>query len=346
MTPRLTKNLLRASLFAAVSLSLACPLAARASSPRRAARPTPRQTSEQKRERPLHRPGIVKRIGRAILDSFLTCNDANIKKRRDLLEFGPQFPDSYDPSDFSFRALVDSNWPMAVEYELERRATVVITIEVKAALPFTQTLVGEGMGQRQATQFTLPVYSGKGPHPARISFKATRDGSSGKERAAFRFIGAGAGAGAMAALPKAPTGIEVAALGPLPRGVAGYGRATPRRARALGIDNTTLSATPGGYVYAFTVGGNSKYRRWAAEIRKTIQSGNSDIINTVTEINNVSQFIGPNETKTGVWNGRIKKSRRKVSPGRYWLFVKAWRSAAGNPAHWNAEGDSDPIFIN
>jgi hypothetical protein len=342
MTPRPTKNLLRAFLFAAVSVSLSLPLAPRASTPRRAARPTPRQASEQEKERPLRRPGIVKRLGRTILDSFLTCNDANIKKRRELLDYGPQFPDSYDDSDFYFYALVDSNWPMAVEYELERQAAAVITIEVKGASPFTQTLDGEGMGQRQATQFTLPVYSGKGPHPARISFKATRDGSSGKERAEFRFVGAGAGEGAMAALPKGPSGIEVAALGRLPLGGAGRGPAPPQC--ALGVCNTRLTATPGGYVYAFTVGSKSKFNKWAADILESVRTGNSDFSRQVRNIKTVAQRIGPNETKTGSWDG-LNNRRRRVRPGRYSLLVKAWFSAY-NAGRWNAQRDSDPIPIN
>jgi hypothetical protein len=285
----------------------------------------------------------VKRVARTIRE-FLWCESANERKRRELLEYGPQFPDSYDPSDFSFQALVDSNEPVAFEYELEQGGTAVITIEVKDAPPFKHTLTGEGMGQRRAEQFILPDYVGRGPYPANISVKATRPGPSGDERAELRVVGVGSGKSAMAALPREPSGLEVAALGALPLGGAGYVPAPRQRSRALGIYDTTLSATTGGYVYAFSVGANSKFRRWSAEIVHSVRTGNSDVPDTVVVLKNTAQFIGPNETKTGSWNGMLKRGGR-VPRGRYSLFVKAWLSA-NNPGAWDAQRDSDPILIN
>lgn len=258
------------------------------------------------------------------------------------MDFGPQFPGSYDPSDFSIQALVDTGWRMAIKYELERVGTATVTIQVMGASPFTQTLNGDGMGQGRTAQFTLPVYTGKGPHPALISFKATRDISVGKVNAAFRLLAIEAGGEMDASLPKDPSGLEVAALGPLPLGGVRRGGTAPQRARALNLYDTTLSPTPGGYVYAFKVG--AKFNRWAANIKKTTLTGNTYMPETVRHVKAVAERIGPNQTKTGNWDG-LNDKKVKVKPGRYSLFVTAWWSGS-NIGHWNAADDSDPIHIN
>jgi hypothetical protein len=347
MTQSLPRNLLRSFLFAAVSLSLACPLSASASSPRRAARSAPHQTSEQRPEsRPIRKSGVVKRIGRDILDAFLTCNDANVKKRRELLAYGPQFPDSYDESDFYFYALVDSNWPTALVYRLEQGATAVVTIRVKDAAPFTQTLTGGGMGREQTGQFTLPVYKGKGPHPARISLKATRDGPNGKERAEFRFVGAGAGEGALASAPKGASGLEVAALGALTLGGARPTRAPaePQRARGeLNVYEVKLGQGQGGdYFYSFMVG--AKFNKWGAYIRTNVQAPRHIEARTIRKAALEEEPIGPRWSPIKRnWDGR-DDSRRRVRRGNYWVWVKVWRSAE-NGAAWVADR-SDPYTVN
>ena len=267
---------------------------------------------------------------------------------RELLEYGPQFPDRYDQSDFSFRALVGADWPMRFFYRLENKATLVITIQVMGAPPFTRTIEGEGMNITYGEAFDLPTYAGKGPHAALISFKATRPGPNGNERADFRLLGAGAGEGGFGALLKGAPGLEVAALGSLPLG--GEGRdparasAPPRLIPGLSIYDTTLSATPGGYVYSFKVGRNSTYRKWAADIIENVRRNNSDVPRTVKNIKTVAQRIGPNQTKTGIWDG-LNDRHKKVPPGRYSLFVRAWYSGY-NAGTWNAVDDSDPIFVN
>lgn len=335
-TQRRSPNLRHAFLFAACLL-LTCPLAARAVSP-------PRQTGGQEEEevvRPLRRPGRFKSFGRNLL-GFLRCKAANVRKRQELLEYGPQFPKRYDPSDFSFEALVGASWPMVIEYELERQGTAVVTIQVMGADPFTQTLRGEGMGERRTARFTLLAYPGAVPLPALISLKATRDGTRGTERAEFNFLGAGAGDDAVGALPKGTSGLEVAALGPLPPGV--IGSAAPQLSCAMKLCNSKLSLTNGGYVYSFEVVAGGRFYRWAAKIETHLNRGKSGLTDSVKDLDGEVRRIGPNQTIERPWDGRNSKGRR-VRPGRYWVFVMAWRSGS-SIGHWNASNNSPHIIIN
>ena len=261
--------------------------------------------------------------------------------RRDLLRYGPQFPDSYDPSNFSIKALVNTNWPMVVEYELEQGSTAVITIQVMEADPFTQTLVGEGMGKPRTARFTLPVYKGRGPHPALISFKARRDGAGRKERAAFHLSGVGAGKSAVASLPKGANGLEVASIGHLPLGGVRAVAFCPHG--AVNVYCVTFNATSSGYEYNFYVG--NKFDVWGADIVTVEQVGKTDK-DQGFQVAFKPEPIGPDlNPLSDVWNG-LGKDGRKARRGKYRVRVKAWLSAE-NTADWAAKhSESDPIEIN
>lgn len=340
MPSRRPGNTRRVILFAVLSLFLTYPLAVRANTP---------QASESRPEgRIIKRPNGFKRFGRGFLD-FLICRKANVRLRRELLEYGPQFPSRYDPSDFSFRALVNTNWPMAVEYELEQQGTVVITIKVMGAPDFTQRLTGDGMGKLRTARFTLPDYTNirdKGPHPALISFKATRPGPRRDVHAAFRLLGVGAGEAGVEARLKKPDGIEVALLGALPHGGLRPARSAAGRqpARALNVYDVTLGPQQGIYVYVFRVG--DKFNRWSADIMKNVQKKDYQEPVPIIEGAIVERPLDPNRPVTGFWNG-LDGSKRKVRKVSVWVFVKAWMTAeTQGKGGWDAAGSSDSYPIN
>jgi hypothetical protein len=275
----------------------------------------------------------LKRFGRNFLD-FLKCQTANVRMRRELLAYGPQFPDRLDPSDFSFKALVNTNWPMVVEYELEQQGTAVLTIKVMGADTFTQTLTGEGMGKLRTTRFTLPVYEGPGPHPALITLKATRPGRFGDERAEFRLHGAGAGKEAVASLPRGPVDVEVAALGPLPHGAGRLAGEPPGRwfQSSLGLNDVRFGPGAGGYVFSFRV--NGSFNRWGADItRMNVQKNNVESEERIVTAACKEEQIGPRYPVSGDWNGR-DGSRIRVRPGEYTVLAMAWVSMTGD---WDME---------
>lgn len=331
MPPCRPGSILRAVLFTALSLLIACPCAVHASSPRQVSEARPAA-------RIIKKPGRIERFGSNFL-AFLKCREANVRLRRELLAYGPEFPRNYDPSDFSFRALVNTNWPMTVEYELEQQSTVVITIKVMGAADFTQRLDGEGMGKLRTARFILPVYSHKpdaGPHPALISFKAIRPGTYGDMRADFRLVGAGAGPEDAASRRREPIGVEVAGLGPLPHGVGrNVGSPAGRQfERRLGLSDVKFSLGANGYDYSFKTSG--RFNRWGADITRKVRHAD----NWVTKLALYEEPLDPGDLREGVWNGRAGRGR--VRPGKYSVRVRVWVLMDGK---WEMEESSDPLAI-
>jgi hypothetical protein len=275
-------------------------------------------------------------FGRNFLD-FLHCRKANVSLQRELLAYGPQLPDRYDPSDFSFKALVNTNWPMAVEYELEQQGTAVLTVKVMGAETFTQTLYGAGLGTPRTARFTLPAYPEKGPHPALITFKATRPGRFGDERAEFILRGAGAGEAAVASLVREPASVEVAALGPLP--FEPPGRQFESRLRVYGV--TLGPRWGGGYVFSFRVSGS--FNRWRADIARRNRMKTRNESEKVVTLRLREESIGPRHPVSGDWNV-LDGRERKVRPGTYSVHAMAWVSQTGD---WGLRhGDSEAFTIN
>jgi hypothetical protein len=332
MTQRRPSNTRQAFLFIALSLLLAFPHAALARSP---------QTSEPRpARRIIKRPSGFNKFGRDVID-ILRCRTKNGKMRRDLLAYGPQFPSEYDPSDFSFWALVNTNWPMAVVYELEQKGTVVITIKVMGEPDFKQTFTGEGIGKLSAMRFTLPVYPEKGPykgpHPAYISIKATRPGPKEDVRADFVFLGAMAGPDAIRSRLREPTAVEVAGLGPLPHGLGRNAGPPVRPQSDFTIYDITFGRGSGVYVFSFKT--NGRFSRWGADIIKKAVVLKSTRDMQVATAGASQEAVEPDDPVEGEWDGR--NGRVKVPPGKYSLRVRLWVEVYGS---WAVE-DCEPVAI-
>lgn len=110
---------------------------------------------------------------------FLRCNRHKWIKEQELLKTGPQLPDSYNPSNFSFPALIKGGWPAVIVYELEIQSSVIITVEAKEVEPFVQELAGTG--RQKEIIFRLPARFGEKPQAAVISIKAFPDNPRGKK---------------------------------------------------------------------------------------------------------------------------------------------------------------------
>jgi len=70
---------------------------------------------------------------------------------------GPQFPDVYNMSDFSIEAYAKGNWLMVIDFELEQRSVVLLTIIIgRSCEPFYYHLNGDTLARiKKRSRFQL-----------------------------------------------------------------------------------------------------------------------------------------------------------------------------------------------
>jgi hypothetical protein len=103
------------------------------------------------------------------------ASPADDKEARVLSKRGPQFPDKYNLSDFSFKAFVRGGWPFFIDYELEQPGRLTLTIAAKNAPPFTYEFKETSVG-RHNEKIKLPASLGSGP--ASYTIKAVSERSA------------------------------------------------------------------------------------------------------------------------------------------------------------------------
>lgn len=344
-TPHESSKCRREVLFAiavCLTLTLLTPICARAA--RVPGRDTSRQqtgkeAADTRSPQPARRQSALRRSWTKFAD-FLTCRSVNRMKRQELLVRGPQFPDSYDPTNFSIQALVGSEWPMLLEYVLETGGTLIVTVRVMNEDPFTRTFQGDGMNNIRVESFTLPKFTrvrGPGPYPALISFETTRLSGPGKrKRAAFALFGTGAGPKAFTVAGSNRSPLQVASLGGPRTAITSNALALtragdPRAAARSNLYEVTFEERQGVYICGFKVGDD--FDRWSMEVRKHL--GRLDKVWGYRD----NASIGPHMPVIfKQWDGRSDRGR-PARRGQYkaWIFV--WNS--GGDASWNTATSTD-----
>jgi hypothetical protein len=202
---------------------------------------------------------------------------------------GPTFAATFNPSDFTFDAFAQSNWPLFIDYELEEPGHVWLTIEVKKAPTFTYKFKGTRAGRHEES-ITLPSHLAGETAVAAYSIKAVSDNAPGARLISFTLhalaVGRAVGSSGVTQVVFSPR--EVRVIAGRPAASAAYSfRAIRRFSGGARADIRLMS---GGF--SRRVGGNSFERA-----------------------------IAPGETVSGAWNC---KKGGKPSLGRHKLFVKAW----------------------
>lgn len=101
-------------------------------------------------------------IGAAILGGLLIHGSGGGVSAKDLSKNGPFFPTELDMSNFKAVGFADAGWPLFVGYELQRPATVTLTIKADKVDPFVQQLDGTPGAHEQT--LTIPArFGGKKP---------------------------------------------------------------------------------------------------------------------------------------------------------------------------------------
>ena len=319
--------------------------------------------------KPLPRELRPKKIGalRTVFD-FLSCNAARLTKEQELYRSGPQFPLNYDDNDFSFVALVKGGWEVTIEYQLDLDSTASITFVAKDAEPFSEELhsapnqVNSKVGGVRRLTIRLPDEFSNKPRPALISFKATVNGSQGKEPAGFELLSLGIG-NRFTFNPKSnstnPPAAESMTKDSLKRGLAQpvsyrevLSAGAPESQGAVEI--TRIDVAPDALVPAgtfnYTFESTDKFSQWKADYhRKTRQLRNGRNVLGTQHLQTVPfnelVFAGHNPQPSGSKAWQITKSKRFV-PGEYKIQVTAFlRADAGDDAGKMATRLSQPLKI-
>jgi hypothetical protein len=219
------------------------------------------------------------------------------KEAQELSVNGPQFPATINLSDLKFKAFVRGNWPLFLDYELERPGHVILIITVKKKLPFIYMFPETSVGRHEKT-ITLPAYLGNNPAVATYSIRAVSDRAFGLVPLVVHAFAAGDAVGS--------SGLDRVSFEPRTVSIVGGQPA----------GNATYSFRA---VQPFNGGANADIRRI---------NGSSAISVSAQPYN---RRIERGETITGVWDC---KRGGIPSRGRHKLFVRAWFTVqnGGSPA--------------
>lgn len=212
------------------------------------------------------------------------------KEARELSKHGPQFPNIYNLSDFSFKGFVKGGWPFFIDYELERPGHVTLTITAKNAPPFTYEFEWTSAGRHEKI-IKLPMSLGGGPVVASYAIKAVSERSAN------------------------------AALVPL---IIWALAAGDRAVGSSEIDRVTLSPRD----IRIVRGNPAPKASYSFRVRVPFSGGAQADIRLLNGVNSeqvYSQFYDRHLTAGDVISGEWNCKRGgQPSLGRHELFVKAW----------------------
>lgn len=204
------------------------------------------------------------------------------------LKAEPAIAATFNPSDFTFDALVQSNWPLFFDYEIEQPGQVTLIIKVKNG--GSVTYVFKRSAGRHDELIMLPPNLASEIAVASYSIKAVSDDTPG-------------------AIPIS-ININALAVG-MAVGSSGLTQLlfSPREVRTIGGRPATHASYSFRAIRRFSGGARADIRLVSGGVSKRV-GGKS-----------FERAIAPGETVSGAWDC---KRGGKPSLGRHKLFVKAW----------------------
>lgn len=260
-----------------------------------------------------------------------------VEQERQLNAHGPQFPATYDSSEFSMTGFLKARLPITIEYELEKGAEAklgVVLLSVKNFEIFNHRLGGEIIGDGpigpiMRDRLELPDRFGPEFQPGLIGLQARIENAGKKKNARFELHGLGLGEPFKASGAGPADFMLVSSVANLLESLGGGQssfidsiRITPAAFSTSQRERTNYSFVP-----------TNTFGAWAADFRSlssTIKDGRETITTKLVKRYEPGEQLTANETIEKQWDGLNTKGR--PSRGSHRLVIRAWWSKANGAA--------------
>ena len=235
-------------------------------------------------------------------------------------------------------AFIKGDWPIQIEYQLEKHSAAFITV-IAIASRKSKTFELPGTGDRRMEKLKLPADFGE-LEPGLITIESLSDLRGRKDHVGFQLYGIGLGVEdgffRPTAFHRSVSQPEMLAGRITP--VSGSFQApdifSSRNLFQSGVISD-LTFTPGsinaslGGKVTYTFRPLNKFGKWAADFRSVTKEPNAEgrmILKTKwVRTDQFDDEISPSNPVSGEWNG--KDSKGQISRGEHRLMVRTWWSA-------------------
>jgi hypothetical protein len=213
-----------------------------------------------------------------------------------LEKVGPMFPaTAYSMSDFSVEGVVQGDWPIVIDYELEADSTAEVTISIneggkKIAIPLTST-----NGERKDVESRLPKAFGDKQQLGVISFKAFKNGPEPRVPADFFLYGLGFGYKAVGSMVLVQLKFKPDSIRPKLKEKASYSFKSLSDFNSVTTEFKLATRARDGSTHSQLA--------YSKEFKDGVRQG---------------------QTVAGDWDG--KNSKGQISVGPHQFHVRAWRT--------------------
>ncbi len=218
-----------------------------------------------------------------------------------LAKHGPQFPPEFNMSSFVVAGFVQGNWPMVLEYRLQRAGFIQLSITAEGVAPFPPYQFGGRAAERRLVTFNLPRELGDNPKPAKIDIRAIENVQGRDNQIPMEIYAIGVG-------PKAVGSVAIDQLIFQPSNIH--------------VKERTYAN------YGFH--SRSDFNMAAAEFLR-MENRNGEIYVKMAKSEMIDSGIGPDKwvgkDPLRLWDGRDE--RKNVSHGAHILQVRAWYNVEG-----------------
>jgi hypothetical protein len=238
-------------------------------------------------------------LGKVIYDA-VNENEAEEQAEKDWLTKGPALAAQFTLNDLTINGYVKGGWPIAVDYQLDRPGSIVLTVGSDKVDPFSIAMNGSTPGRRLQI-FHLPDEFGSSPQTAKIRVHATDKFADTEIPLPIKIFGIACGPNAVGSI-----GIDQISFGP---------------------SSVQLNLQQQANYFFFS---HKSFDKVSAAFRKVEdRSGVIGISSIVKEETidmpaideSVGRWIGTQDTPR-VWNG--KTNNNQPSQGFHVLQVRAW----------------------
>lgn len=238
-------------------------------------------------------------IGKVIYDA-VNENNAEEQAEKDWLAKGPALANQFTLSDLTINGYVTGGWPIAVDYQLSRPGSLVLSVSSDKTDPVSIAMNGSTPGRRLQI-FHLPSQIGSSPQTAQIRVHATEKFADTEIPLPVKIFGIACGPNAVGSI-----GIDQVNFGP-------------------GSVQVSLQQQANYFFFS-----HKSFDKVSAAFRKVEdRNGVIGISGIVKEETidmpaideSVGRWIGTREAPR-VWNGKTKNNQ--TSQGFHVLQVRAW----------------------